>query len=305
MIKLPTIREIDERMYLDDVFPRIRKILCCIKTSQIAKYDKLIQYCSADGQLDDKKIKKLVVGKFSDLNDIIDYVGEIRENSEESFEKAYKNFTNRELGQTWARTIGVTVCPYCNRSYVFTSEETGTRPQYDHFFPKSKYPYLALSLYNLIPCCSICNGLKRDVDTHESPFIYPYDEGYGNEAVFKVTSDTANFVDQWLGSALDYRIQIRYAEGLAEETRHRIECSAKCLKIEELYSQHSDYVRDILRTSYIYSDVYFEELVAAYPYFFSDKRDAKNLVFFNYLQENDWGKRVLAKLTHDIAEEVE
>ena len=37
---------------------------------------------------------------------------------------------------------------------------------------------------------------------------------------------------------------------------------------------------------------------------FKNKKEAKNFVFFNYLEERDWGKRVLAKLTHDIAQKV-
>lgn len=28
--------------------------------------------------------------------------------------------------------------------------------------------------------------------------------------------------------------------------------------------------------------------------------DLKNMVYFNYLDEKDWGKRILAKLTHDL-----
>ena len=28
--------------------------------------------------------------------------------------------------------------------------------------------------------------------------------------------------------------------------------------------------------------------------------EAKNLVFLNYLDEQHWGKRILAKLTHDL-----
>ena len=41
------------------------------------------------------------------------------------------------------------------------------------------------------------------------------------------------------------------------------------------------------------------------PDLFNDKHEAKNFVFFNYLEEESWGKRVLAKLTHDIVSSVE
>lgn len=39
-------------------------------------------------------------------------------------------------------------------------------------------------------------------------------------------------------------------------------------------------------------------------FFLSDDKlamdDLKNVVYFNYLDEEDWGKRILAKLTHDL-----
>lgn len=49
--------------------------------------------------------------------------------------------------------LGLKVCPYCNRSYVHPYYSSGgkTRADIDHFLPKSQYPYLALSFYNLIP----------------------------------------------------------------------------------------------------------------------------------------------------------
>ncbi|WP_321480634.1 hypothetical protein [uncultured Bacteroides sp.] len=58
-------------------------------------------------------------------------------------------------------------CPYCNRNYIFSIEiDRGkanpviAKPQLDHFYPKSSYPFLGASLYNLIPSCSFCNGLE-------------------------------------------------------------------------------------------------------------------------------------------------
>ena len=60
--------------------------------------------------------------------------------------------------------VGVEVCPYCGRNYVFSvkhptksNPNTRIKPQIDHFLPKSEYPYLALNYYNLIPSCSTCN----------------------------------------------------------------------------------------------------------------------------------------------------
>ncbi|TCL67476.1 hypothetical protein EV196_10232 [Mariniflexile fucanivorans] len=33
------------------------------------------------------------------------------------------------------------------------------KPELDHYYPKSLYPYFGVSFYNLIPSCQSCNGL--------------------------------------------------------------------------------------------------------------------------------------------------
>jgi len=53
----------------------------------------------------------------------------------------------------------------------------------DHFYLKSKYPFLSLSFYNLIPCCGICNSRIRstkefDIQTHINPYAESFDYHY-------------------------------------------------------------------------------------------------------------------------------
>lgn len=74
----------------------------------------------------------------------------------------------------WSRhklltSLGVKVCPYCQRNYItsYTLEENKedkvekATADLDHFYPKKDYPFLALSLYNFIPSCSICNSRMK------------------------------------------------------------------------------------------------------------------------------------------------
>ena len=303
MIRLPEISAENARKFYDDTYSRMREML--LPVSADAKFEGIIRYCSTEGQLDNKKIKKLLVGDISVLKDTIAQIGVVEDDDVRTkFETLYKKFCKRKFGKNWAQAIGVTVCPYCNRSYIFTSSKSGTRPQYDHYFPKSKYPYLALSMYNLIPCCAVCNGLKHDENTYETPIVYPYKDSYGVKAMFEESGVDADNIESWLGTAKEYKIEIRYADDIEDELKGKIENAVATFKLEELYSKHSDYVRDILRTAHIYNDVYFEGLVTQYPDLFKNKKEAKNFVFFNYLEERDWGKRVLAKLTHDIAQKV-
>ena len=53
------------------------------------------------------------------------------------------------------RSTKIRVCPYCGLTIIKPSNKT--KHQIDHFFPKGKYPFLALSYYNLIPSCDKCN----------------------------------------------------------------------------------------------------------------------------------------------------
>ncbi|MDE7413177.1 MAG: HNH endonuclease [Muribaculaceae bacterium] len=55
---------------------------------------------------------------------------------------------------------GLRICPYCGISNIEVTKRTDKRvikPHIDHFLPKSIYPFLALSFYNLIPACPECN----------------------------------------------------------------------------------------------------------------------------------------------------
>lgn len=72
-------------------------------------------------------------------------------------EKEYKKWNAYKLCQKSKYIL----CPYCQQNFAFTvlGEGQGSfRPTLDHFFPKSIYPYLSLSLYNLVPSCYVCNS---------------------------------------------------------------------------------------------------------------------------------------------------
>lgn len=80
--------------------------------------------------------------------------------------------------------LAITVCPYCALECVQAFPEINVRPELDHFFPKSRFPFLAVGLYNLIPAGGICNQRhKRD-----KPMLgrmNPYLTGFELGTVFK------------------------------------------------------------------------------------------------------------------------
>ena len=69
-------------------------------------------------------------------------------------------------------------CPYCNADTVYAFKKNNAKQSavsaLDHFYPKSQYPFLALSLYNLVPVCARCNSQMKgcaDMTDVANPYI--------------------------------------------------------------------------------------------------------------------------------------
>lgn len=64
------------------------------------------------------------------------------------------------------------VCPYCNSVSIVNKPNIEMRcSELDHFFPKSYFPFLSLSFFNLVPICHTCNSHKKDNLFEASPFF--------------------------------------------------------------------------------------------------------------------------------------
>lgn len=312
MIKITTISNDLKKAYLKDTLSRMIKFLEDKKS--VPEFHTIIRYVSDNGAISEDKIKNLLSGDINTLLGIISEIGtfsaekKVEKEVIDSFAKLYNNFGNRKFGKLWAEKLGVTICPYCNRNYIFTLSNESVRPQYDHYFPKSRYPYLALSMYNLIPCCAICNSAKSDFDTYdaenkEENFMYPFRDEYGENISFHVIGGDS--VKSLTGNGDSYSVEIVAAAGTDHKLSEREEKTNEKLKLTSLYNKHGDYIRDIIKTAYIYDDEYIKSLLVEFPDLFDSEQDVKNLVYLNYLEQKDWGKRILSKLTHDVIKEYE
>lgn len=90
---------------------------------------------------------------------------------EDPFLNLYINFSKSEFGHKFKSYWDNKTCPYCQTAYIISFYKQGelyNTATYDHKIPKGRYPYLALSLENIIPVCHVCNvGLKGQSDTSE------------------------------------------------------------------------------------------------------------------------------------------
>lgn len=78
-------------------------------------------------------------------------------------EICYEIFVNRGYETldkaNFIRSTGINICPYCGKDEVIESDRS--KRQIDHYLPKRKYPFFALSYFNLIPACDLCNEVPN------------------------------------------------------------------------------------------------------------------------------------------------
>lgn len=201
----------------------------------------------------------------------------------------YTNIRN-DAKKILLQNLNVTVCPYCNRNYIFSDENINTC-ELDHFIPKRKYPIFASSFYNLIPVCPHCNGKKG-----ENEFIfYPHKP-------MKNTDDLIKFTYKILGS--DYLTKLEDIDVELDVLDSDYVFQAKILKLEELYKYHKDSVQDVLKKRQIFSDAYLESLKKEFSTLFKTSIDVEELLYGVSLRKDDYGKRPLTKMIQDIVKEV-
>jgi 5-methylcytosine-specific restriction endonuclease McrA len=223
----------------------------------------------------------------------------------------YKGFTQKTSG--WSAydlvsELDVNVCPYCNRSFVsiLKIENKRTRPVLDHYYAKSLYPYLALSLFNLIPSCYVCNSsFKGDTDFYRQEAIYPYEEEFSDFAIFKTDfNETEPFDYRYLlGISKEFQISI-VNNATDKETRNKINTSVETFALDAIYNKHQDVVRDLIRNAVVNNTSRINEIYNSFPDLFNSREDVMQSLYLNYLDKQNAGKRPLSKLTQDICREM-
>ncbi len=205
--------------------------------------------------------------------------------------------------------LGVPVCPYCNRQLtsVVINSKKQIRPQLDHFRNKKDYPHLALCLNNLIPSCATCNLQKHDDDLE---MLYPYDEGMDDSYVFKAETDHDDIVSLLTGTeeaVSKFTLILERNGSIPENDEHakRADVSIDNLAISELYSTHKGYIADLFRQNYILTKDFYEDKKTQFPKLFKSAEDVKRTIRLMDYSPEKWGERPLAKLTHDISEQID
>jgi len=163
----------------------------------------------------------------------------------------FTNKTKRYSAYHLAEALDINTCTYCNRNYtttVFTDKKEGktTRPQFDHYFSKKDYPLLALSFFNLIPCCSICNLIKGRKQMRLCKHLHPYIDNSEKEFKFSYRLSTEN--------KAGLKMKIKSAK------YSKAENTIEDLKLEVVYNSNISELDDLIKLRRYFSDRYLSIL---------------------------------------------
>jgi len=169
--------------------------------------------------------------------------------------------------------------------------------QLDHYYPKSKYPYLALSILNLIPSCPTCNHIKGSRENH----LYPYNEEIGEDAKFQLTPKCLGElkgIKFEVGKELDKRVELKIKDGLEAEYEKRIENSQDIFQLENKYSNATHEIKDIYFKHLLLSRK--EELIREFGKELGLNEKDMREVYFGTTEKEEEHRRPMSKFTNDI-----
>lgn len=218
-----------------------------------------------------------------------------------------------------ASKLGFNTCPYCNRNYINTViDKRGKqiiRPTFDHFFPQTHHPFLALSFYNLVPSCYFCNSSLKSAATIDiSTHIHPYKEGFDKDVTFRIAitdirpnkSDPENymlsFADNMTPNSPSDRFQKIF--GGSRAVPNLDEGNINLFRLTDIYQSHLDIVGELRVKADKLNSWYGKSLVKMFPLLGTNIDEFYQFYFGNYLSEKHFNRRPLAKMTKDVVSQL-
>lgn len=249
----------------------------------------------------EKNLKKVLVGTPEELNTIklkfttkkqiesiqrlFDYDMWIDFNSKSTY--AFYN------AYDLANNLDIPTCPYCNRIYTKTVVNPSkiTRPTFDHWFPKSKHPLLAISFFNLIPSCNICNSGKSDEPFDINTHFHPY---------FK-SSNPNNILSY--SFSFDHKDYTKFKFKVKNDNIFS-KNSTNAFKLEDIYKMHEDEIVDLRQIRDVYSIDYLEMVKKKILLNNISDEEIYRLAFGTHIEEDKFDRRPLSKMKKDILKEL-
>jgi len=258
-------------------------------------------------------LKELITVEPERIQNILNSLSEQEKIKSIEFIFNYTDLQKDYITPFFQEYINNQICFYCNKEFItsFAKNEKDycSTFQLDHFYDKGKYPYLALSFYNLIPSCATCNSGK--VKGTKDCFKYDKlirEKSFDNETCLSPNHKNFNFENKvkfklFLSDKcknLDIKNKESIEIPLKENYSNEYDKYIEVFKLNERYKAHKDIVYEMITKAELYPESRLKELqdLTGIP-FQQIKKD-----IFNLSDEKDLSKKPFSKLIKDIAEEL-
>jgi len=191
--------------------------------------------------------------------------------------------------------VDIDTCYFCNIEFInkFKNAKGDIKNGFtlDHYIDKGKYPFLALSLYNLIPSCYTCNSKVKGTDEIDN--LSPSSSKFNFNEKVKFTTFIEN-PNLTIENEKDFRLLLK--ENFSSNYQKYIDI----FLLNERYEYHKYKVIEMINKRKDYPDSRIKELANLTQ---KTEEEVKQDIFGKYLNE-DLHKRPLSKLIKDISQEL-
>lgn len=215
----------------------------------------------------------------------------------------YDDVRNTEYAP-YVRKLGIKTCVYCNAQFSLPTHGKGnansdvTTYEIDHFYPKSRYPFLCTTFFNLAPSCGPCNRRKNDKsvkfclytenkdEDERFPFYFSLDRDSVNKYLITNKKEDLNFILQGEAELLE---------------------SHKVFHLDDIYEEHKDVAEELVWRHKIYNKTYRDSILSQFKEIFDKIEDNEcyRLLFGIYPSSTRIHKRPLTLFGRNISEQLD
>ncbi|WP_395063727.1 hypothetical protein [Flavobacterium sp.] len=216
------------------------------------------------------------------------------------------NNENNELKKNKI-TYNLKTCHFCNIDFINSFSVKDKKKNHftlDHFLQKSKYPYLSISLFNLIPSCYSCNTKFKGQMEFDSL-----------DNLHKISPSSEMFnLDQQLEFKLKYNVE-EYIDNNKDIVEIELTNLAnekdfdkfiQMFNLEGRYEFHNEISNELIRKRKIYSDSQLDEIEKIFHVnnISIDKETLKKQIFGSVIFEKENTNEPFEKYKKDIAKQL-
>lgn len=198
----------------------------------------------------------------------------------------------------YMKKLGIKACVYCNASYTVATDDDRATFQIDHSYPKSKYPFLCTSFFNLQPSRMHCNQIKSKNDDYTYS-MYTNDYKELNPFYFSIESESIiKYMLNHDSDNLKFRLRSNDDDKIANK-------HCEFFHLDNLYTQFTDAAEEVVWKGKTFNKAYREQLMNMFKRFFPfGIDDFKRFYLGFYPDPKDVNKRPLTLLMQGIAKDM-